>query len=359
MPLYMQKLADELARKRERFTGYSDRFDQQLAAYRAALDSLGERYADAASLERALTNVQSNAGQISLGALPTREFDAWRAGGGSGLPALPFGEAFAHHEAARAWAERLRGTTTLAVDGSQLLPWRDASVPVALVQAGIFENPHEPPAPYLKDVVTEVMGPDELTGTDPDIADARTGEVLGYSERAVHLRRYELEVETLIARMRRHAEQRSGANDAPVPVVAFYDGSLIVSFALKMPPPYKERYVAASRALLTASQQCRVPVLGYIDTSYARDLVTMLRTLASIPGARTSDPPLPDPRGLHDAQLFRGQLGLGRPHSGVHLRARRYRRHGLRRAARRHRLRLLPGRGGSSPGAHRAAALGA
>ncbi|HEX6819372.1 MAG TPA: DNA double-strand break repair nuclease NurA [Ktedonobacterales bacterium] len=313
MPLYTHRLKDELARKREHFTGYSDRFGHQLDAYRTALGRLGERYPDAATLTHALSSAQSNASrQVSLGALPTREFDAWRAAGGRGLLQIPFGETFAHHEAARAWAERLRGTTTLAVDGSQLLPWRDASVPVALVQAGIFENPHEPPAPYLKDVVTEVLGPDELTGTDPDIADARTGEVLGYSERAVHLRRYELEVKTLIARMKQHARQSGESpNAASVPVVAFYDGSLIVSFALKMPPPYKERYVAASRALLAASQQYRVPVLGYIDTSYARDLVTMLRTLASLPSAGIADPPLPDPQGLHDSQLFRAQLGWG------------------------------------------------
>ncbi len=90
MPLYMQKLSDELARKRERFTGYSDRFDQQLAAYRAALDRLGERYADAASLERALTNVQRNGGQISLGALPTGEYDAWLARAArAGCPCCP------------------------------------------------------------------------------------------------------------------------------------------------------------------------------------------------------------------------------------------------------------------------------
>ena len=45
---------------------------------------------------------------------------------------FPFGREFANHEQARQWAECIEGATTVAVDGSQLLPWRDASIPVAL-----------------------------------------------------------------------------------------------------------------------------------------------------------------------------------------------------------------------------------
>jgi hypothetical protein len=336
--LHTQKLLAELERQRDRFSSYSDRFAGQLSAYRTELAALGSRFAAAAALDAAL-DAALRAAQASaeprpalgtmkaVGARPTAEYDAWynttyradraaRPAGEPALPMLPFGRDFAHHEAAREWAECLRGTTTLAVDGSQLLPWRDASVPVALVQAGIFENPHRPPEAHVKDVVTEILGPEELVGGDPDVADARTGEMLGYSERLVHLRRYELELTTLIARMQRLAASSAatvatvGAQAAAparpevrLPAVAFYDGSLLVSFALKLPPAYRERYARAAERLLEASCATGVPVIGYIDTSYARDLVTMLRAVS---GEQLAEAPA-----MRDALIFHGRLGWG------------------------------------------------
>lgn len=310
--LYTQKLRAELERKRDQLVGYQDRYGRQLNAYRDALRALGTRYPSVQAIERmqgALVAVSAT--PPPLGARPTTEYDGWQhsTGGIAALPVLPFGHAFAHHEAARTWAERLRGTTTFAIDGSQLLPWRDASVPVALVQAGIFENPHQPPAPYVKDVTTELLSPEDLLGTEPDHADARTGEILNYSGQVVNLRRFELEARTLITRMEYHARLRDQYQHAidterHVPVVAFYDGSLIVSFAVKMPPQYRDRYVAASKQLLEASERYQVPLVGYIDTSYARDIVTMLGGLES-PGA------LPETHGVHDALLWYGALKWG------------------------------------------------
>jgi hypothetical protein len=253
------------------------------------------------TLDAALASAQT---PHAVGALPTSEYDRWRALARAGVPVLPFGRAFAHHEESRLWAESIRGTTTFAVDGSQLLPWRDASVPVALVQAGIFENPHQPPAPYLKDVRTELLPPDELLVTEPEMMNARTNEAAGYSERIVHLRRFELEVDTLVARMEHHAARRG--DGAPAPVIALFDGSLIVSFALKMPPPYPERYAAAAQRLLNASRRTRIPLLGYIDTSYARDTITMLRALTGLTGED-----LPPARGIHDALLWGDALAWG------------------------------------------------
>ena len=131
--LYTEKLLAELERQRDAFARYSARFGRQIEAYRAALDSLGQRYPTAAELEAALTTREQ-----ASGARPTSEYDRWRAlQPGQTAPALPFAPSFANHEEARAWAECLRGVTTVAVDGSQLLPWRDASLPVAIVQAGV------------------------------------------------------------------------------------------------------------------------------------------------------------------------------------------------------------------------------
>jgi hypothetical protein len=303
--LYTEKLLAELERQRDAFARYSARFGRQIEAYRHALGSLGERYSSSAALEAALPTREH-----ASGARPTTEYDRWRAlqpARDGAAPALSFAPSFANHEEARTWAERLRGVTTVAVDGSQLLPWRDASLPVAIVQAGIYENPHEPPAPYLKDVATVVLTPEELLDDDAeDEGDQTRMSVAGQADRVVHLRRFELEVETLIARMRAHAEQRaSGRGGLEHPIVVFCDGSLIVSFARRMAPSYRERYLRAEHRLLAASEEYRAPLVGYIDTSLARDVVMMLRALPVAGEA------LPAPRGVSDALLWSRELGWG------------------------------------------------
>jgi hypothetical protein len=304
--LYTEKLLAELERQRDAFARYSARFGRQIEAYRAALGSLGERFPSAATLEAALS-----AHEHASGACPTAEYDRWLAllpVPGKAAPALPFASSFANHEEARAWAECLRGVTTVAVDGSQLLPWRDASLPVAIVQAGVYENPHEPPATYLKDVVTVVLTPEELFAADDqeEQGDETRFSIAGQADRMVHLRRFELEVETLIARMRAHAERRaSGRVEPECPIVVFCDGSLIVSFARRMAPSYRERYLRAEQRLLAASEEYHAPLVGYIDTSLARDVVMMLRALPTVGEA------LPAPRGVSDALLWRGALGWG------------------------------------------------
>ena len=316
--LYTQKALDELARKRDQFAAYQSRHGEGLGAYRAALAALAARYPSAAALDAALSalgGAGATDGAPPVGARPTGEYDAWLRANTAGaeatstqLPTIPFGRAFAHHEEARAWAEILRGVTTFAVDGSQLPPWRDVSVPLALVQVGLFENPHQPPAPYVKDAKVTLLAPDELESGEPDTVDTQTGEDFGYSERITHLCRYELESDMIVDRMHIHATQARGAGL----VVAFYDGSLIPSFALKAPPRYRERYVRASRLLLAASAQHRIPVIGYIDTSYARDMLTMVGALMTpAPDANGDAPTPPNSRGLRDALLWHGRLGWG------------------------------------------------
>lgn len=308
--LHTRKALDEMARQRESLLSYQERHGDTLGQYRAALAGLRARYTSVARLETAQRERLTQQDEPEpLGARPTVEYAAWMATN-ERVPALRFGERFASHEQSRAWAERLRGVTTFAVDGSQLPPWRDASAPIALVQASLYENPHQPPQPYVKDVVLELLTPEELTGDEPDLVDARTGDDMGYSNRFVQLRRFELEAQTVIARMEHHQRRRAelaARGETPPLVVAFYDGSLIVSFALKSPPPYRERYVSASLHMLEASERCGVPLLGYIDTSYARDIVVMLRGLSDDAQER-----LPaETRGLSDPLLWRGALGWG------------------------------------------------
>ncbi|HET9921030.1 MAG TPA: DNA double-strand break repair nuclease NurA [Ktedonobacteraceae bacterium] len=305
--LHKGKLLAALQQKRGQFTLYDSSFGDQLQAYRHALETLHKHYASSAQLEYGLPPEES---RIPAGARPSLEFDRWlvqaeqQEQNGYSAPIVPFGREFANHEQARQWAECIEGITTLAVDGSQLQPWRDASIPVALIQVGFFANPHSRGRPYTKDVRIEVLSPDEIMEesrverSDPDS--------YPYSEMQVTLRRYCLEVETLRSLMEQFARAQRPDDPVHSPVV-FFDGSLVVSFALTMPSPYRERYISAAVSLLQASEELRVPLIGYIDTSYARDMITMLRRLDD----QQEQPTLRDTKRIHDALLWQGRLRWG------------------------------------------------
>ncbi len=66
---------------------------------------------------------------------------------------IPFGQTWANHEQARSWARTvLAGVPTVAVDGSQITPTKDISVPVGAVQIGWFVNPHDGTRSFIKNI---------------------------------------------------------------------------------------------------------------------------------------------------------------------------------------------------------------
>jgi hypothetical protein len=303
--LHKGKLQAALNLKRGQFSLYDGTFGEQLKAYRQALETLYLRYPSSAQLEHALP--PEGRGLPPAGARSSIEFDRWLVNAAQQRyhgPVFPFGREFNNHEQMRLWAECIEGTTTLAVDGSQLLPWRDASIPVALIQVGFFANPHMRGQSYTKDVRMEVLAPDEIM--EESKSEASDPDSYPYSEMQVTLRRYLLEVETICSQMTQFASVRRADEPIYSPVV-FFDGSLVVSFALTMPSPYRERYIASAVSLLKTSEQLRVPLVGYIDTSYARDMITMLRRL----DATQSQPVLRETKKIHDALLWQGHLRWG------------------------------------------------
>jgi len=310
--LHKGKLQAALNAKRNQFALYDGSFDEQLKAYRHALETLYLDYSSSARLEYVLPPE----GIVPAGARPSIEFDRWLINAEQRRyhgPVFPFGREFANHEQARQWAECIEGITTLAVDGSQLMPWRDASIPVALIQVGFFINPHMHGHPYTKDVRMEVLAPDEIAEESRNEKSEPDG--YPYSDMMVTLRRHLLEVETLCSQMEQCAHTRhAGSPMSPMspmhpahsPVV-FFDGSLVASFAMNMPNPYRDQYIGAAVSLLETSERLRVPLISYIDTSYARDTITMLRRLDD---AR-SQPTLRDTKKIHDSLLWHGRLQWG------------------------------------------------
>ncbi|GLV58469.1 hypothetical protein KDH_53000 [Dictyobacter sp. S3.2.2.5] len=303
--LHKGKLQAALNAKKGQFSLFDGSFNEQLGMYQYALEHLYERYPSSSQMEHMLP--PDEIGMPSAGARPTLEFDRWLVNAVNQTyhgPVFPFGRDFGTHEQARQWAECIEGVTTIAVDGSQLMPWRDASIPVGLVQVGFFVNPHARGRTYTKDVRMEVLAPEELM--DDVKNDMEDPDSYPYSEMQVTQRRYLLEVETICDLMRQQAAARREEDPIYSPVV-FFDGSLVVSFALTMPNPYRQRYIDAALSLLRTSEELRVPLIGYIDTSYARDMITMLRRLdATLPR-----PVLRDTKKIHDALLWRGHLRWG------------------------------------------------
>src|SRR5437660_357057 len=253
--LHKGKLQAALQLKKGQFTIYDSTFSDQLESYRHALETLPQRYLSGQQLENELPPDTSRS---PAGARPSIEFDRWLAMvdrdasfHAHTTPIYPFGREFSSHEQARQWAECIEGITTLAVDGSQLQPWRDASIPVALIQIGFFANPHTQGRPYTKDVRIEVLSPDEIM--EESSAESRDPDRYPYSDMQVTLRRYMLEVETLCNLMEQYGSTRRASQPAHSPVV-FFDGSLVVSFALRLPNRYRQRYIDLAVSLLKISE---------------------------------------------------------------------------------------------------------
>lgn len=218
-----------------------------------------------------LAEIESRLADIQWpGARPTSEHEQYRS------LVIPFAEDWSTHRQAREWAlELLQGVPTFASDGSQISPSKDLSIPVGIVQVGWFENRHQADGAYTKDIAVEVLPPDELTEDE--------GEESGFPDWRVNWRRFEMEVGRLVDYVETNATVR------PRPL-CFFDGSLVVSFAQHMRPERQQLYVDAVVRLLDASEQTGVPVVGYVDTSYANDLTVMLAYLSRLSlGRRVSD----------------------------------------------------------------------
>ncbi|HST22197.1 MAG TPA: DNA double-strand break repair nuclease NurA [Blastocatellia bacterium] len=272
--IYRNKILAALESRRTDFAHFQSDLRDQLGAYGEALDQIN-------SISRDELIARLNKWEAP-GALPVEERDI----------VIPFDHEWQNREEARLWGfETLLGRTTFSADGSQILPSKDFSVPVAAVQVGWFENPHTPGGNYVKDAAFEILSPAEVM--------VRTGGATEISEQVVHMRRYGLEVGVIKNFMNGVAVR---GFDAAKPPVVFFDSLLVISFAELLPDEQRERYVADIVSLLCTSKQTGVPVIGYVDTSFARDLINMMQAVFS---------DLSDAQKVHDALLLAPRMKWG------------------------------------------------
>lgn len=252
--LYRQHVISALGERREEFLSFerSWRDDVSLGARRLA--ALGGR----ASRELRERAERSRA----PGARVSAELDE------RGAVAVRFGQEWRSHEEARRWAVGvLSERVTFAADGSQVLPGREISLPVAGVQVAWFENPHTGDGSgYRKEAHFSVVTPRELLATDGRASSP---------EAIVSLRRFELEIETARDFIERQRGWRERGERVPL---AFFDGTLLISYTHPRTTT-QDMYVRAVVSLVKLSRDAQVPVVGYIDQSLARDVVNLLDAL--------------------------------------------------------------------------------
>jgi len=260
------RVVASLESKREQFTGY----DAELAAEQKRLADSFDAFRSQSQAELAAAIDES--GEEWPGALPTEDIDA-----ADGMR-VAFGNQWNNHQEARVWAlDILRDRPVLAVDGSQITPTKDFSMPVGAVQVGWFVNEHRPAAPgtqnYVKDVQFEVLAPDELG--DEDDSDAEGG----FPNWRVNQQRFVMECGKLCELMEEYSERPEAERP-----LCFFDGSFIISFAGQLRENRAKVYIEAVDRLLHCSRQTRTPLVGFVDSSYSRDVVTLVNLL--YPGAQ-------------------------------------------------------------------------
>jgi len=277
MTLKPSQILQLLDARREQFTAFDQSAVQRLQRYRAALRQFFQLS------EEGRSHLLSQYPGDDLGARPIESL----ADTPQGVVSWPL--QWDNREQSLAWArDRLLNVTTFSVDGSQIYPGKDLSIPVALVQIGWYENRHSPDGAYEKDVSVDLMTPQDLReGGQGDPVDRR-----------VNMRRFQLETQRLTDYIQSRKAQSPSLSEK---TLVFLDGSMVASFAEPFDEANQQFYVDCLLPLLQASEAQRVPLVAYIDTSYADDLVRMLRLLYDLEPADA----------IHDAQILNALMQWG------------------------------------------------
>lgn len=265
----------ELDDKLAEFRGHRERHAKSAAELLAVLSRLS-----ATSYEEIQHRLE---GAENIGAFPASEIEL------SHSFVFPFAISWPNHERARGWAaEIFDDRTTFAADGSQIYAGKETSVPVAMIQIGGFENPHNAEKTYEKTSRVEILSPADLfrDQEEPMNPDVRVEE-----------RRYLGEVAAIGEFLRKKKAWQSRGERMPL---AFFDNPLLVPFSQK---GLQKSLLEATVNLVALSRETEVPVVGYVDRSFSRDLITMLAAF---------DPSI----GSSEASVYDSWLLNAPPHDG-------------------------------------------
>jgi len=213
----------------------------------------------------------------------------------SGARIFEPGETIRRFRPAAAWNGRqdamewvdsvLAGVAVGSTDGSQIYPDKNYGLPIAVVPG------------YAQSTSATLITPDEF-------ADA---EVYAFSKEFVDAKRFALECDALIDLMHTgtgtgmEADTDTDTEMDDDRICLLLDGTLVPSHINALRANVKEIYLDAMRRLLDASNETGNPVIGYVDVSMQRDVVTMMRHIYG----------LPETKRLFYPVLFAGRLNWG------------------------------------------------
>jgi NurA domain len=270
--LFNNNLINQLHDRREEFISFDRVLRRDLKGCAEHLALMSERDSEEIRLRAGVAHAP--------GAIPSRELDEARS------TTISFGNVWRSHEEARRWAlAMLLERVTGAADGSQYLPGREISLPIAAVQVAFFENPHSREGKYVKKAHLSLVTPAEIMQADTDV------------DSLVGLRRFMEETKALQEFLKRQRGWRERGQRLPV---GLFDGTLLISYA-RPRNRVQDSYVEAVIELIELSRQTGVPIVGYIDYSYARDLVNLLDVLGEWKSSYA----------VYDAQILRADFDRG------------------------------------------------
>jgi len=278
MAIKPSQIQSVLSKKRADFASFDATTSNYLTQYRTAWDewvsmAVGDR-------TQWLTAQSGDLGARPLESIPIGEHGILR----SGL-------SWNNREHALAWVQtHLSDVTTFAVDGSQVFPQKDFSIPIALVQIGWFENHHDEAGSYEKDILLDVMTPKDLVADRSQPMD-----------RWINMRRFSMEVQQLTQYINSAKDRAVQQGRDPEKCLVFFDGSLVLSFASMLDDNIRGPYVEQVLTLLHASEKKQVPLVGYVDTAESNDVTTLLRLFHKLDKTRA----------LYDAKLLNRQMEWG------------------------------------------------
>lgn len=258
--LLMGKLAEAMP-------GFKQYYQGLTARVQRVHEGFGSRMAqDRVALEAA---IQRAGGRV--GAKPTAEHEAGRI-------TIRHPNAPIDIRDSRPFAQRvLTSVASAYVDGSQIAVGNDINIPWGMVN---ISGSHVVPGQDLKvHEDASVITPAEL--------DSWAQKGVFNPNHIVNLQRWEMEMRYLQKRM----QESPGT-------VAVFDGSLVNSFAVGLAPDLRAAYDRTVCDVLDTSRLTKSPLVGYTDTSRARDLVALLTAL---------DPKL-DAQGVTDSTVLEPHL---------------------------------------------------
>ena len=246
--LFRQTLNEELAKKSDEFLRFISEHSSDVEIYLQGFERMEKT--PRAEIDRLLAGHDGTAA-----AVPSDEIS-----GGSFT--ITFNETWQNHEQARAWAaEILDRRVTFAADGSQIYTGKETLIPIAAVQIGWFENPHDADSSYEKNARFQLLTPADLLSEweEPMNPDIR-----------VEAARYLGEVGRLEEFLQKKSGWKSRGERMPL---AFFDNPLLVPFSQK---GLQRKFLDATVGLVNLSRETGVPLVGYVDRSYSRDILSMI-----------------------------------------------------------------------------------